>query len=208
RYTAFPADDDGIVPLTNTEWFDDDAAHRLIKFISVAWDAAHLEDNLTFLADNLSPKKNESSRETLRRYLCNKFFKDHLKTYKKRPIYWLLSSGKQKSFQCLVYLHRYNESTLSRVRSAYVTPLFGHFNARLEYLENEREAAGTASAKKKFQKGIDSIKKKLAELSTFDDELRHYADKRISLDLDDGVKVNYGKFGNLLAEKKAVTGKK
>ncbi len=89
-----------------------------------------------------------------------------------------------------------------------MTPLFGNFNARLEYLQNEWDAADSASTKKKFQKEIDDMKKKLAELSTFDDELRHYADKRISLDLDDGVKVNYGKFGNLLAEKKAVTGKK
>ena len=208
RYTTFPADDDGILPLTDTEWFKDDTAHRLIKFISVAWDAAHLEENLTFLADNLSPKKNESSRDTIRRYLCDNFFKDHLQTYKKRPIYWLLTSGKQKAFQCLIYLHRYNESTLSRVRSAYVTPLFGNFNARLEYLQNEWDAADSASAKKKFQKEIDDMKKKLAELSTFDDELRHYADNRISLDLDDGVKVNYGKFGNLLAEKKTVTGEK
>jgi type II restriction/modification system DNA methylase subunit YeeA len=208
RYTTFPADEDGIIPLTDTEWFDDDTTNRLIQFISVAWDAAHLEENLTFLADNLAPKKNESSRETIRRYLCDKFFKDHLKAYKKRPIYWLFSSGKQKAFQCLIYLHRYNESTLSRIRSTYVTPLFGHFNARLEYLQNEREAADTASARKKFQKEIDGIKKKLAELSAFDDELRHYADKRICLNLDDGVKVNYGKFGNLLAEKKAVTGKK
>ena len=75
RYPTFPADDDGIVPLTDAEWFDDDAAHRLIEFISVAWDKNHLEVNLTFLADNLSPRKNESSRETLRRYLCDSFFK-------------------------------------------------------------------------------------------------------------------------------------
>ncbi|MBM9518898.1 BREX-1 system adenine-specific DNA-methyltransferase PglX [Desulforhopalus vacuolatus] len=207
RYTTFPADDDGILTLTDTEWFDDDTANRLIEFISVAWGASHLEDNLTFLADNLSPKKNESSRDTIRRYLCDKFFKDHVQTYKKRPIYWLLSSGKQKAFQCLIYLHRYNEATLSRVRSMYVTPLFGNLHARQEYLQNEWDAADSASARKKFQKEIDDMKKKLAELSTFDDELRHYADKQISLDLDDGVKVNYGKFGTLLAEKKKVTGK-
>ena len=97
-YTTFPADSDGIVPLTDSEWFDDDVCHRLIEFMSVAWDKAHLEDNLAFLADNLSPKKNEPSRETLRRYLCDRFFKDHLQTYKKRPIYWLFSSGKQKAF--------------------------------------------------------------------------------------------------------------
>ena len=113
RYPTFPADDDGIVPLTDTEWFDDDACNRVIEFISKAWPAEHLEANLTFLAENLSPKKNESSRDTIRRYINDKFFKDHLQTYKKRPIYWLFSSGKQKAFQCLVYLHRYNEGTLS-----------------------------------------------------------------------------------------------
>ena len=89
RYITFPADPDGIVPLTDSDWFEDDAAHRLIRFISVAWDAGHLEENLAFLADNLSPRTNESSRETLHRYLCDRFFKDHLQTYKKRPIYWL-----------------------------------------------------------------------------------------------------------------------
>ena len=113
RYTTFSADSDGIVPLTDFEWFEDDAAHRLTDFISVAWDGRHLEENLAFLAGNLSPKRNESSRATLRRYLCDSFFKDHLKTYKKRPIYWLFSSGRQKAYQCLVYLHRYNEGTLA-----------------------------------------------------------------------------------------------
>ena len=121
-WSTFPPDEDGIVPLTGIEWFDDDACHRLIEFISAAWDSSHLEENLTFLADNLSRKKNESSRETLRRYLCDSFFKDHLQTYKKRPIYWLFSSGKQKAFQCLVYLHRYNEGTLARMRTEYVIP--------------------------------------------------------------------------------------
>jgi type II restriction/modification system DNA methylase subunit YeeA len=208
RYPTFPADGDGIVPLTDTEWFDDDAAHRLIKFISVAWDAAHLEDNLTFLADNLSPKKNESSRETLRRYLCDSFFKDHLQAYKKRPIYWLLSSGKQKAFQCLAYLHRYNEGTLSRMRTEYVIPLQGKITARIEQLSGDINAATSTAHRKKLERERDKLSKQQAELQTFDEKLRHYTDQRISLDLDDGVKVNYGKFGDLLAEVKAVTGKK
>jgi len=141
-------------------------------------------------------------------YLSASFFKDHLKTYKKRPTYWLFSSGKQRVFECLVYLHRYNETTLPRMRSNYVTPLQGKFNARLDYLKTEEDTLDTASAKKKIQKKIDALKKKQVELTAFDIELRHYADMKILLDLDDGVKVNYGRFGNLLAEKKAVTGKK
>jgi len=208
KYTTFPADDDGIVPLTDTEWFDDDAANRLVEFISVAWDEAHLEENLTFLAENLSPKKNESSRDTIRRYLNMKFFRDHLKTYKKRPIYWLFTSGKQKAFQCLVYLHRYNESTLSRMRSEYVIPLQGKMAARLEKLGGDIKVATSTAHRKLLQKEQAKLAKQQVELLAFDEKLRHYADKRIALDLDDGVKVNYGKFGTLLAEVNAVHGKK
>ena len=189
-------------------WFSDDATNRFVEFLKVAWPPEHLDENLKFVADSLKPKNNEAPVDTIRRYLSTGFFKDHLKTYKKRPIYWLFSSGKQRAFECLVYLHRYNEPTLSRMRSNYVTPLQGKFNARLDYLRTEKHAVNTVSAKKKIQKEIDLLKKKQAELSAFDIELRHYADMKISLDLDDGVKVNYGKFGNLLAEKKAVTGKK
>jgi len=206
KYTTFPADADGIVPLTDTDWFADDAAHRLIEFISVAWDAAHVEANLTFMADNLSPKKNESSRETLRRYLCDKFFKDHLQTYKKRPIYWLFSSGKQKAFQCLVYLHRYNEGTLSRMRSEYVIPLQGKMSARVDQLDRDIAGASSTAHRKTLEKERDRLKKQAHELRDFDEQLRHVADQRIALDLDDGVKVNYGKFGDLLAEVKAITG--
>ena len=208
KYKTFPADDDGIVPVMDLDWFSDDATNRFIEFLKVAWAPDILEENLKFVANCLSPKETETSIDTIRRYLSTKFFKDHIKTYKKKPICWLFSSGKQKAFECLVYLHRYNESTLARMRSAYVTPLQGKFNARIEYLQTEINAAETTSAKKKLQKELEALKKKKTELAAFDDELRHYADMKISLDLDDGVKVNYDKFGSLLAEKKAITGKK
>ncbi|OQY59124.1 MAG: hypothetical protein B6245_08240 [Desulfobacteraceae bacterium 4572_88] len=208
KYKTFPADDDGIIPIMDQEWFPDDATKRFLEFLKAAWTPETLEENLKFVADSLKPKTNESPVDTIRRYISTGFFKDHLRTYKKRPIYWLFSSGKQKAFQCLVYLHRYKESTLSRMRSAYVTPLQGHLTARIEFLQNEKDSAKTASARRKVQKTIERIRKKQAELRQFDDELRHYADMKISLDLDDGVKVNYGKFGSLLAESKAVTGKK
>ena len=208
RYTTFPADPDGIVPLTDSEWFDDDICHRLIEFMSVAWDKAHLVDNLAFLADNLSPKKNESSRETLRRYLCDSFFKDQLQTYKKRPIYWLFSSGKQKAFQCLVYLHRYNEGTLARMRTEYVIPLQGMMASRVSQLEGDIAVAASTTHRRRLEKERETLVKQQSELREFDEKLRHYADQRIGLDLDDGVKVNYGKFGDLLAEVKAVTGAK
>ncbi|MEO8275809.1 MAG: BREX-1 system adenine-specific DNA-methyltransferase PglX [Thermoanaerobaculia bacterium] len=205
RYPTFPADADGILPLTDTRWFADDAADRVVEFLSVTWDAARLEENLTFLADNLSPRKDESSRETIRRYLCDKFFKDHLQTYKNRPIYWLFSSGKQKAFQCLIYLHRYNEGTLPRMRSEYVIPLEGKMAARLEKLQGDIQAASSTAHRKRLEGERAKLVKQQAELLAFDEKLRHYADMRIQLDLDDGVKVNYGKFGDLLAEVKTVT---
>ena len=208
RYITFPADPDGIVPLTGSDWFEDDAAHRLIEFISVAWDATHLEHNLAFLAENLSTKKNEPSREILRRYLCDRFFKDHCKTYKKRPIYWLFSSGKQKAFQCLVYLHRYNEGTLARMRTEYVIPLQGMVASRIRQLDEDIAAVASTAHRRRLEKERAALVKQKPELREFDEKLRHYADQRISLDLDDGVKVNYGKFGDLLAEIKTVTGAK
>ena len=206
RYTKFPADDDGIIPVTDIDWFDDDAANRVREFLLAVWGAETLEKNLTWLAEILGQKGSETPVETIRRYLSSSFFKDHLQTYKKRPIYWLFSSGKEKAFECLVYLHRYNESTLSRMRNEYVIPLQGKYSARVDYLANEIQQATSASAQKKLQKERDILKKKQTELAKFDEELRHYADQRISIDLDDGVKVNYGKFGKLLAEVKAVTG--
>lgn len=208
HYATFPADDDGILPFTDKEWFVDDAANRLVDFIGLAWDKSHLEDNLRFLADNLSPKKSESSRDTLRRYLCDSFFKDHLQTYKKRPIYWLFSSGKHKAFQCLVYLHRYNANTLARMRTQHVIPLSAKLNSYANKLEQDIDACTSTAEKKALEKELATLHNQQAELSTFDEKLRHYADQRIPLDLDDGVKVNYGKFGDLLAEVKAVTGDK
>ncbi len=210
-YSTFRADEDGIIPLTDQEWFKDDATNRFREFVQVVWGEEHLQENLDFVAESLclnaiKPKKSESALETIRRYLSTQFYKDHLKTYKKRPIYWLFSSGKQKAFECLVYLHRYNEGTLSRMRTEYVTPLLGKYDAYAEQLEKQIETADSTSEANRFKKELDALIKKQVELREFDDKLKHYADMRISLDLDDGVKVNYGKFGDLLADVKAITG--
>ncbi len=206
QYKTFPADPDGIVPLTETDWFPDDAANRVVEFIGVAWPKEHLEENLKFVADSLGPREGEQPRDTIRRYLATGFFKHHLQMYKRRPIYWLFSSGKQRAFQCLVYLHRYHEGTLSRMRTEYVIPLSGKISARIDQLAGDIAKATSTSHRKKLKKEKDKLVKQQAELALFDEKLRHYADQRISLDLDDGVKVNYGKFGDLLAEVRAVTG--
>ncbi|WP_335925064.1 BREX-1 system adenine-specific DNA-methyltransferase PglX [Shewanella algae] len=213
-YSTFAADDDGILPLTSENWFEDDVASRIEEFVATVWGKAQLEENLKFIAESLClyavkpvKKGGETARETIRRYLSSQFYKDHLKTYKKRPIYWLFSSGKEKAFECLVYLHRLNESTLPRMRTEYVTPLLGQMASRIERKRMEQTEASTADAKR-LGKEIDKLTKQLSELRAFDDELKHHADMRIQLDLDDGVKVNYGKFGSLLSDVKAITGGK
>ncbi|KAB2678310.1 BREX-1 system adenine-specific DNA-methyltransferase PglX [Brucella tritici] len=206
RYGDFPADSDGIVPITNLEWFDDDAAVRFEEFLKVAWSPDTLRENLRFVAESLAADGGNDPQKTIRNYFAKSFFKDHLKTYKKRPIYWLFSSGKLGAFECLVYLHRYNESTLSRMRMEYVTPLQSRMVGRIEQLADDVAGASSSAARNKAQKERDLMVAQLEELRAFDEELRHYADQRITLDLDDGVKVNYGKFGSLLAERKAIAG--
>lgn len=208
RYRTFPADTDGIIPLTEMHWFEDDATHRIQEFLTAVWGKETLDANMQWLAESLDKKASETAEDTIRRYLASKFYKDHMQTYKKRPIYWLLSSGKQGAFQALVYLHRYNESTLARMRTEYVMPLISKMAAYANSLETAKESSDSAAEIKRIEKKLQELHKQQAELSSFEEKLRHYADQRISLDLDDGVKVNYGKFGDLLAEVKAVTGEK
>lgn len=208
RYQKFPADADGIIPLTEMHWFEDDATHRIQEFLTAVWGKDTLDANMLWLAESLDKKASETAEDTIRRYLASKFYKDHMQAYKKRPIYWLFSSGKQGAFQALVYLHRYNESTLARMRTEYVMPLISKMAAYANSLETAKESSDSAAEIKRIEKKLQDLHKQQAELSTFEEKLRHYADQRISLDLDDGVKVNYGKFGDLLAEVKAVTGEK
>lgn len=208
RYRIYPADLDGIMPITDESWFEDDATERMRDFVKVVWGEDTLVENMEWLSDSLGRKSGESADEAIRRYLSTSFYKDHLQTYKKRPIYWLFSSGKQKAFECLVYLHRYNEGTLSRMRMEYVVPLQSRMQARIDKLADDINSSIGSVQQKAIQKRKDKLTKQLEELRRFDETLRPYADQRIALNLDDGVKVNYGKFGDLLAEVKVITGGK
>ena len=209
RYTTFPADSDGILPLTDTDWFGaEDTANRFGDFLKTAWPAETYHENVQFVADSLSPKAVEAPMDTIRRYLATGFYKNHLQTYKKRPIYWLFSSGKERAFQALVYLHRYNEGTLARMRMEYVAPLQSRLSARLDQLNKDPTVSTSTPDRKKREGEKAKLTRQYLELLAFDEKLRHYADQRIRLDLDDGVKVNYSKFGDLLSEVKTITGDK
>jgi hypothetical protein len=202
---TFAPDEDGIIPVLDGEWFEDDIVARTRDFLRATFGDSTLNKNLMFIEQSLGK---DGKPKSLRDYCTVDFYKDHLQTYKKRPIYWLFSSGKVRAFQCLVYLHRYNEGTLARMRTEYVIPLQGQIAARIDQLEGDKAKATSTSHRTKIQKEQDKLKKQQEELATFEEKLKHYADMRISLDLDDGVKVNYAKFGDLLAESKAITGGK
>lgn len=207
RYGKFPVDEDSIIPITDDPWFEDDAATRIEEFLGVVWTGAPVMETLRILTDGLTMGKGGEPRDVLRVYLSKQFFKDHLQTYKNRPIYWLFSSGKQKAFEALVYLHRYNEGTLARMRTNYVTPLMGKLQQRISDLEAEVASSASSAEKTRKTKEKDKFGKQLVELRRFDEELRHLADQRIAIDLDDGVKVNYAKFGNLLSGVDKICGK-
>ena len=211
RYGDFQPDEDAIVPLADEPWvFDDDATGRVIEFVKLIWGSENVKENIRFIANSLTLaviklKKDEHAEDTIRRYLSTQAYKEHLSLYARKPIYWLFSSGKEKAFECLVYLHRYNEGSLPRMRTVYVTSLMGKYEAQHALLTEQRIEATTNEAKH-IEKALNTLEKKQVELRSFDEELKHYAEKRITLNLNDGVKVNYGKFGRLLADVKNIHG--
>lgn len=195
---AFVPDEDGIIPVLDGEWFQGDIVARAHAFLGATFGEATFEANLRFIEESLG--------KDLRKYFLTDFYKDHLQTYKKRPIYWLFSSGKERAFQALVYLHRYHEGTLSRMRTEYVISLQGKIASRIDQLADDIQKATSTSHRKRMEKERDKMLRQRTELQAFDEKLRHYADQRIQLGLDDGVKVNYAKFGDLLSDVKAITG--
>jgi type II restriction/modification system DNA methylase subunit YeeA len=208
KYRTFPADDDGIITLPDLEdlTIRDDLTVRVSEFLKTVWGEETLTENLKFVADTLGSKTSELPKETIRRWISADFFKDHLQRYKNRPIYWLFSSGKKKAFEALVYLHRYNESTLSRMRMKYVVPLQTRISDQLKTIDDDIDSA-SAQERNRLTKKKKLLSEKEVELRKYDETLRHLAEQQIKLDLDDGVKVNYGKFPGLLAETKKVCGK-
>jgi type II restriction/modification system DNA methylase subunit YeeA len=195
---TFAPSEDAIIPVLDRDWFANDASERFAQFLCITFGNKHLSENLSFVETAIGKE--------VRKFFVRDFFIDHLKRYKKRPIYWLFSSGSQRAFQCLVYVHRYSDSTLARMRMEYVLPLQGKMASRVDQIESDKANARNSSVVRKLQKEQDDLKRQQKELAGFEERLRHAADKRIVLDLDDGVKANYVKFGDLLAESKAIVG--
>ena len=219
KYTTFIPDVDNIIPITDEEYLEDDIISRFCTWVKTAFGAKSLETNLDFIAKALG-NKGDTSREIIRNYFLNDFFKDHCNTYSvtgsgKRPIYWLFDSGKQNGFKALVYLHRYNADTIGNVRVDYLYRMqrvyeseIGRMQDTIDNSKNSREVSLATKRKEKLQK-------QLKECREYDEKIGHLALARIELDLDDGVKVNYrkvqtaadGKFYEILADSKNIMAK-
>jgi len=194
---SFPADDDNVIPMLDGDWFTDDIAERFRKFLRVAFGDEHYEDNLRFVEQglNIKGKRNYGIRD----YFLSEFYADHVKRYKKRPIYWLFSSPKG-SFNALIYMHRYRPDTVSVVLNDYLREFRTKLTSHKNHLEAVSISASSSQGEKtKALKEIERITKMIAELEEYEREVLYpLATEQVEIDLDDGVKVNYGKFGAAL----------
>ncbi len=200
RYNTFPADHDAIIPILDGDYFEDDIVARFIQFVKTTFGEKNLTDNLDFIAAALGKKDSETSVERICKYFLNDFYKDHLQVYKKRPIYWLFTSGKQKAFNALIYMHRYDKDTIARIRTDYLHELQGKYELEMRRLEEIASGAGSTKDKRDADKRLSELNKQKEELRRYDELLRHAADQQIEIDLDDGLVVNYAKFSGLLAK--------
>lgn len=194
NYVTFKPDKDNIIPITDEMYFEDDIVGRVIKLVKLIFGEEHVEDNLEFIADTLTRKQNETARERIRRYFLKEFYKDHVRTYQKRPIYWLIDSGRQDGFKALIYLHRYKSDLLSRVRTQYLHPQVKKYEDEISRLNLTMESDVSQAEKTRARKTIEKIEKQILECQSYDQVIAHMAHQQIELDLDDGVKVNYAKF--------------
>lgn len=194
----FLPDGDGIVPITDDEYFPDDIVARTVEFVRKVYGPETLEENLKFIADSLG-NKGDSPREVIRNYYLTDFYKDHLKTYQKRPIYWQFDSGRQNGFKCLMYLHRYDRDTVGRVRTDYVHEIQERLRTQLEDAQKSAEG-DQGRARMNAVRRAQKLEKQLIEVNKYEEVVHHFADMRLPLDLDDGVKVNYAKLSEMLTK--------
>ncbi len=199
-HQTFPADIDAIIPITDQAYFDDDIVTRFVDFIRIAYSPETLTENLEFIANALTLKNGESPRERIRRYFLQEFICDHIQIYKKRPIYWLFTSGKKRAFGALIYLHRYSEDTLARIRTDYVLELQVKLDGEIARAQQQLENASSSIVKKAAIKRLKELQDQQLELREYQATLQHLADARIKLDLDDGVAYNYTRFKGLVYE--------
>ncbi|NLW39195.1 MAG: BREX-1 system adenine-specific DNA-methyltransferase PglX [Peptococcaceae bacterium] len=197
KYKTFIPDKDNVLPICDDEYFGDDIVGRFVEFVKVVYGAETLEENLKFIADALGGRG--TPREVIRSYFLNDFYKDHCKTYKKRPIYWLFDSGKKNGFKALIYLHRYTRDLLAKLRTDYVHEQQERYRTQLSHINAALNAAKGAE-RARLLKQQNKLTEQLKEVAVFEEKVHHLADQKIEIDLDDGVKKNYAIFADVLAK--------
>lgn len=197
KYNIYKPDADGIIPICDDEYFEDDMMGRFVEFVRVVYGDSSLEDNLRFIANALGGKG--QPKEVIRNYFLNDFYADHCKIYQKRPIYWLFDSGKKNGFKCLIYLHRYQPDTIARIRTDYVHEQQARYDTAEKELE-QRVAKASGSERVKLSNQWKKIHAQTQEIHEYEEKIHSLADRMIKLDLDDGVKHNYEIFKDVLAK--------
>ncbi len=197
KYASFAADKDNIIPISDDEYFEDDIVGRFVKFVEVVYGKDTLDENLKFIADALGGKG--QPKDVIRNYFLNDFYSDHCKIYQKRPIYWLFDSGKKNGFKALIYMHRYQPDTIARIRTDYVHEQQARYRTAITDLET-RIANASTGERVKLNKQLKTLNDQAVEIHEYEEKIHHLADQMISIDLDDGVKVNYAKFQDVLAK--------
>lgn len=198
KYKTFIPDFDDIIPICDEDYFEDDIVSRFIEFVKCIFGEETLEENLQFISNALGG--NGNPRNVLRNYFLKYFYNNHCKIYQKRPIYWLFDSGKKDGFKALVYIHRYTPDLIARMRTGYIHPLQSQYRTQIEMLNNQIDEASSTIEKVKLKKQLKKITEQSEELGKYEEIIHHWADKMEPIDLDDGVKVNYAKFQELLAK--------
>lgn len=195
KYSSFQPSKNGVIHFTDTVYFEDDIILRLREFLKVAFSVSSIEENMQWIAEALEMKNGEDAEARIRRYFMDEFFTDHCKIYQKRPIYWLVDSGKQKGLRTLIYMHRYEPDTMATIRFEHLQEIQAKYQQEIADLESRLVNPNlSATDKKKLNAEKLSFEKKIDELREFDKRLAAIAAEEIEIDLDDGVKVNYEKF--------------
>ena len=205
KYTTYKVDNDNIIPITDEAYFGDDIVERFKDFIRTVYGKETFNKNMDFIAESLSKKGTETSEERIRRYFLNEFFVDHCNNYSvtgsgKRPIYWLLDSGKKNGFKALIYMHRYNENLIPKARLDYLHRVQTTYEKLLSDVNYRLTTELSMTDKKEAKNRQTDLMAKLQEIKEYDEKIAHIANQRISIDLDDGVKTNYEKFKDILAK--------
>ena len=200
--TEFLPDEFGILPITAEKDFSNDIVEKIKEFIKFIYGEESLKDNLNFIAEALGNKDNKSAEEIIRIYFIKDFYSDHLQRYQKRPIYWLMNSGKKNAFSCLFYMHRYEPLTVARVRADYLIPYQEMLENKRKFIERQLSDDDiSAKEKKNIEKQLKELDTFLKELREYANEVKHIAEQKIALDLDDGVNVNYERLGAILKKR-------